>query len=145
MVHSLHQWVLGGGNYAAGVNAVISNFYSETIKIIGMKVYEGDTMIGELTDYIGTTIDANSSFTVSFSVTSTIQMPSVLPWIELIYICNDEEYTKKSTDRATATAISNVKKNKDNNNTIYSLDGRKLKTIPSHGLYIMNGKKYIAK
>ena len=72
-------------------------------------------------------------------------MPSVLPWIELIYICNDEEYTKKSTDRATATAISNVKKNKDNNNTIYSLDGRKLKTIPSHGLYIMNGKKYIAK
>ena len=47
---------------------------------------------------------------------------------------------------ATETAISNIAITaKTDKNNIYSIDGTRLKNKPQHGLYIMNGKKYIAK
>ena len=35
--------------------------------------------------------------------------------------------------------------NVNDNNAIYSINGRKLRTLPSRGLYIKNGRKYLAK
>lgn len=44
--------------------------------------------------------------------------------------------------REVATAISHITTSAKTDNAIYSIDGRKLKAVPQHGLYIMNGKKH---
>ena len=44
--------------------------------------------------------------------------------------------------REVATGISHATTSVKNDNTIYSLDGRKLNAIPQHGFYIQNGKKH---
>lgn len=44
--------------------------------------------------------------------------------------------------REVSTGISHATISVKNDNTIYSLDGRKLNAIPQHGFYIQNGKKH---
>lgn len=44
--------------------------------------------------------------------------------------------------REVSTAISHIATSAKTDNTIYSIDGRKLNAVPQHGLYIMNGKKH---
>ena len=43
-----------------------------------------------------------------------------------------------------SAGISNIKV-EQSDAAIYSIDGRRLEKVPAHGLYIQNGKKYIAK
>lgn len=47
--------------------------------------------------------------------------------------------------REVATAISHITTSAKADNAIYSIDGRKLNAVPQHGLYIMNGKKHVAR
>ena len=47
--------------------------------------------------------------------------------------------------REVATAISHITTSAKTDNAIYSIDGRKLNAVPQHGLYIMNGKKHVAR
>lgn len=55
------------------------------------------------------------------------------------------EYTDDSTfDYSFETGIAPVKIEKANE-AIYGIDGRRLNEVPAKGLYIQNGKKYIAK
>lgn len=47
--------------------------------------------------------------------------------------------------REGTTSISHITTSAKTDNAIYSIDGRKLNSVPQHGLYIMNGKKHVAR
>jgi hypothetical protein len=49
----------------------------------------------------------------------------------------------KMTDEKPTTAISTISTDKNVDNRIFDLQGRELQSVPEHGIYIQNGKKYV--
>ena len=49
----------------------------------------------------------------------------------------------KMTDEAPTTGISTISTDKNVDNRIFDLQGRELQSVPEHGIYIQNGKKYV--
>ena len=49
----------------------------------------------------------------------------------------------KVTDEAPTTGISTISTDKNVDNRIFDLQGRELQSVPEHGIYIQNGKKYV--
>ena len=47
------------------------------------------------------------------------------------------------TDEAPTTGISTISTDKNVDNRIFDLQGRELQSVPEHGIYIQNGKKYV--
>ena len=47
------------------------------------------------------------------------------------------------TDEKPTTAISTISTDKNVDNRIFDLQGRELQSVPEHGIYIQNGKKYV--
>ena len=41
------------------------------------------------------------------------------------------------------TGISTISTDKNVDNRIFDLQGRELQSVPEHGIYIQNGKKYV--
>lgn len=88
--------------------------------------------------------DLSASKTV-FDLKLTAQM---ITDIEADKLCiQGKNFTVNSVQivREVATAISHITTSAKADNAIYSIDGRKLNAVPQHGLYIMNGKKHVAR
>ncbi len=49
----------------------------------------------------------------------------------------------KVTDEKPTTAISTINTDQNVDNRIFDLQGRELQSVPEHGIYIQNGKKYV--
>ena len=88
--------------------------------------------------------DLSASKTV-FDLKLTAQM---ITDIEADKLCiQGKNYTVNSVQivREGTTDISHITTSAKTDNAIYSIDGRKLNAVPQHGLYIMNGKKHVAR
>ena len=88
--------------------------------------------------------DLSASKTV-FDLKLTAQMITDIE-ADKLYI-QGKNFTVNSVQivREVATAISHITTSAKADNAIYSIDGRKLNAVPQHGLYIMNGKKHVAR
>ena len=53
------------------------------------------------------------------------------------------EYADGIVREKTATAISTINTDQNVDNRIFDLQGRELQSVPEHGIYIQNGKKYV--
>lgn len=62
----------------------------------------------------------------------------------ILYLGGMVLYTDGKKFPDPSAGISNIKV-EQSDAAIYSIDGRRLEKVPAHGLYIQNGKKYIAK
>ena len=88
--------------------------------------------------------DLSASKTV-FDFKLTAQM---ITDIEADKLCiQGKNYTINSVQivRDGTTAISHITTSAKTDNVVYSIDGRKLNSVPQHGLYIMNGKKHVVR
>jgi len=153
-----------GSSYARGANVKIVNSSSQTITITGIEVYEESTKIGTFTDQNGDLAPGNFK-EFSLSVSSSVEMPSTLPWMEVHYTLNGIPYIKKfvsdgtippgaddtddsdgSDDSSTGIVSYEAEGETGSHEDIYTLDGRKLSSYPTKkGIYIKNGKKFVVK
>lgn len=53
------------------------------------------------------------------------------------------EYADGVVKEATTTSINSINTDKVGDNRIFDLQGRELQSVPEHGIYIQNGKKYV--
>ena len=137
-----------GSNYARGAGVRIVNNSSQTMTITKIEMYEENTNIGTITDQNGDLAPGKlKDFT--FSVSSTSNMPSTLPWMEIHYTVNGIPYTKKfesNGDAPTGIKGHRVDGEDSDHEDIYTMDGRKLGSYPTQkGIYIKNGKKFVVK
>ena len=137
-----------GSSYARGADVRIENKSSQTITITKIEMYDGTTNIGTFTDQNGD-LAPNEFKEFAVSVSSSVEMPSTLPWMEIYYTLNGIPYTKKFvSDGGVPTGINGLRIDDEGgeHEDIYTLDGRKLDSYPTKkGIYIKNGKKFVVK
>ena len=156
-----------GSSYARGADVRIENKSNQTITITKIEMYDGATNIGTFTDQNGD-LAPNEFKEFAVSVSSSVEMPSSLPWMEVYYTLNGIPYTKKFVSDGTkpsgssdsgdsgesgdtgdsSTDINGHKVDGEDgeHENIYTLDGRKLGSYPTQkGIYIKNGKKFVVK
>ena len=138
-----------GGLYARGADVRIENKSSQTMKITRIELYDGTTSLKTVTDQNGD-ITPGEFKEFTFDVSSNVEMPETLPWMEVYYDVNGASYIKKfvSDSKGSATGINGHRVDDENgeNDDIYTIDGKKLSSYPTKkGLYIKNGKKFVVK
>ena len=149
-----------GGSYARGADVRIENKSNQTITITKIEMYDGTTNIGTFTDQNGD-LAPNEFKEFAVSVSSSVEMPSTLPWMEVFYtkkFVSDGTKPSGSSDSGdsgesgdtgdSSTDINGHKVNGEDgeHEDIYTLDGRKLGSYPTQkGIYIKNGKKFVVK
>ena len=159
-----------GSSYARGANARIVNNSSQTMTITRIEMYGESTKIGTFTDQNGD-LAPNDFKEFAVSVSSSVEMPSTLPWMEVYYTLNGIPYSKKfvsdgtkpsgasesgdsgeseesddSGDSSTDINGHKVDGEDGEHEDIYTLDGRKLNSYPTKkGIYIKKGKKFVVK
>ena len=156
-----------GSSYARGADVRIENKSNQTITITKIEMYDGTTNIGTFTDQNGD-LAPNEFKEFAVSVSSSVEMPSTLPWMEVFYTLNGIPYTKKFVSDGTkpsgssdsgdsgesgdtgdsSTDINGHKVDGEDgeHEDIYTLDGRKLSSYPTKkGIYIKKGKKFVVK
>lgn len=138
-----------GGHYARGADVRIENKSNQTMTITRIELYDGTTSLKTVTDQNGD-INPGDFKEFTFDVSSNVEMPETLPWMEVYYDVNGVSYMKKfvSDGKGSATGINGLQVDGDNNpnDEIYTIDGKKLSSYPTKkGLYIKNGKKFVVK
>jgi len=153
-----------GSSYARGADVRIENKSNQTMTITRIELYDGATSLKTVTDLNGDLAPGNYK-DFSFSVSSTSEMPSTLPWMEVYYDVNGASYIKKFVSDGTqppgssssgesggsdesGTGINDHRADEENgeHEDIYTIDGKKLGSYPTKkGLYIKNGKKFVVK
>ena len=119
------------------------------MKITRIELYDGTASLKTVTDQNGD-ITPGEFKEFTFDVSSNVEMPETLPWMEVYYDVNGASYIKKfvSDSKGSATGINGHRVDDENgeNDDIYTIDGKKLSSYPTKkGLYIKNGKKFVVK
>ena len=153
-----------GGLYARGADVRIENKSNQTMTITRIELYNGTTSLKTVTDQNGD-IAPGKFKEFTFDVSSNVEMPETLPWMEVYYDVNGASYIKKFVSDGTqpsgsstsgesggseesGTGINDHRADEANgeNDDIYTIDGKKLNSYPTKkGLYIKNGKKFVVK
>ena len=138
-----------GGLYARGADVRIENKSNQITTITRIELYDGTTSLKTVTDQNGN-ITPGEFKEFTFDVSSNVEMPETLPWMEVYYDVNGASYIKKfvSDIKGSATGINGHRVDDENgeNDDIYTIDGKKLSSYPTKkGLYIKNGKKFVVK
>ena len=138
-----------GSSYARGAGVRIVNNSSQTMTITKIEMNDDDNHnIGTITDQNGD-LAPNEFKEFAVSVSSSVEMPSTLPWMEIHYTVNGIPYTKKfvsNGDAPTGIIGHRVDGEDSDHEDIYTIEGRKLSSYPTQkGIYIKNGKKFVVK
>ena len=130
-----------------------------TLSIAKQLVYQGGTTYGNFNSYSYKEASGATSYSQIISenpIVGKYDADALTwgPWIMyskvnkkeygILYLGGIVLYTDGTKFPDPSAGISNIKA-EQSDAPIYSIDGRRLEKVPAHGLYIQNGKKYIAK
>lgn len=120
---------------------VVANLLKGNTEVMTLNPIDGD-----YTNYV---LSKNSEGKIGFyRFDNSVSMPANKAWLQIPTKALGGGINKVKgfsfvEDGEEITGISNIENNSANSNVIYDLQGRRINGVPSHGIYIQNGKKII--